>query len=107
MPGGAETLGLCRGADGLIYVLQRSNPNFVVIRLDNQGHLQAWPTGGLKLPVAVANANGLAELAGNLYVTSRDGGVYRLPVATGSWSWRSRPFSRFIRWRTGSASCCG
>ena len=33
--------------------------------------------------MAIANANGLAELAGNLYVTSRDGEVYRLPIATG------------------------
>ena len=82
LPGGAESLGLCRSGDGLYYVLQRSNPNFVVIRLDNQGHLQSWPAGGLKLPVAVANANGLAELAGTLYITGKDG-VYRLPVATG------------------------
>ena len=55
----------------------------VIIRLDNQGRLQAWPAGGLKLPVPIANANGLAELAGNLYITSRDGEVYRLPTATG------------------------
>ncbi len=83
VPGMAETLGLCRGGDGLIYVLQKSKPNPVVIRLDNKGHLQAWPTGRLKLPVAIANANGLAELDGILYVTSKDGEVYRLPVATG------------------------
>ncbi len=83
VPGGKETLGLCRGGDGLLYVLQRSAPNHVIIRLDNQGRLQAWPTGGLKLSVPIANANGLAELAGNLYITSRDGEVYRLPTATG------------------------
>ena len=27
VPGGKETLGLCRGGDGLLYVLQRSVPN--------------------------------------------------------------------------------
>jgi len=82
LPGGALTLGLCRGTDGLLYALLQSNPSPVVIRLNAKGRLQAWPGGVLRLPVAVANATGIAELAGTLYLTSRDGQIYRLPITT-------------------------
>ncbi len=84
VPGGKQTLGLCLGGDGLVYVLQHSDPHPVIIRLDNQGRLHSWPTGDLKLPVSVAKANGLAELAGTLYVTSGSGDVYRIPLVTGA-----------------------
>lgn len=99
LPGGALTLGLCRGADGLEYALLQSSPNAVLIRLNTEGHLKMWPSVelmmrrielreqeaslGLRLPVNIANASGLAELGGTLYLTGRDGQVYRLPIATG------------------------
>ncbi len=98
LPGGAQTLGLCRGTDGLLYALLQSNPSPVLIRLDQQGKLKIWPAEemkmmrmlvqegvatGLRLPVSVPNPSGLAELAGTLYLPSRDGQVYRFPIATG------------------------
>ncbi|MEI8244055.1 MAG: right-handed parallel beta-helix repeat-containing protein, partial [bacterium] len=79
LPGSTDPLWLCRGSDGLIYVLRKDD----LIRLDNQGQLQPWPVGGLKLPMAIPAANGVAELGGNLYVTSSSGEVWRVSVATG------------------------
>jgi len=79
VPGSTEPVWLCRGSDGLIYVLRKDD----LIRLDNQGNLQPWPAGGMKLPVAIPAANGMTELAGNLYVTSGSNEVWRVAVATG------------------------
>jgi len=80
MPGTDIPAGLCLGADGLIYVLR--NGGF--IRIDNQGELKAWPTGGMRLDVKIPNANSIAELGGNLYVaTGGSGEVVRVSIETG------------------------
>ena len=79
LPGTDAPSGLCLGEDGLVYVLRQNG----FIRVDNQGKLKPWPTGGVRLTVAIPGANGIAELGGNLYVTSSSGEVVRVSIETG------------------------
>jgi len=79
LPGQDAPVGICLGEDGLVYLLRNDS----VIRFDNAGQLKPWATGGVRLPVSIAGANGVAELGGNLFVTSKSGEVMRVSIATG------------------------
>ena len=79
LPGTDAPSGLCLGADGLVYALRQNG----FIRVDNKGDLKSWPTGGMRLTMTFAGANGIAELGGNLYVTTDSGEVARVSIETG------------------------